>query len=93
MTTLVRKLLLTPDAFASRRVRTLLADKAVGLGVKVVTPNELIEELRLAYLIPNTEIEWVEQIREGMDKFPNSFLGRELSCGSGRNFGSCGKRP
>ena len=73
MTTLVRKLLLTPDASASRRVRTLLADKAVGLGVKVVTPNELIEELRLAYLIPNPEIEWVEQIREGMGKFPNSF--------------------
>jgi ATP-dependent helicase/nuclease subunit B len=74
----IRKLILTPDASASKRVRALLADEALGFGVKAVTPNELIEEIRLAYLIPDSDCDWIDLIRDGMSKMPTGFWAKSF---------------
>jgi ATP-dependent helicase/nuclease subunit B len=73
MAEFTRKILLTPDASASKRVRILLAKKALGFGVKVVTPHELLDEIRQAFLVPNAVDDWAEVIRQGMIKIPEAF--------------------
>lgn len=78
MTALIRKFILTPDASASKRVRALLANEALGFGIKVVTSNELIEELRLAYLIPNSNRDWADLIRDGMENMRRAFWAKSF---------------
>ena len=74
-----RKLLLTPDASASKRIRSELAAKSLGFDVKVVTQIELIDELRLAYLLPEQEDSWFETLREVMESMPNAFWAKSFS--------------
>jgi ATP-dependent helicase/nuclease subunit B len=73
MVAIIRKLILSPDAFASKRIRAILAERYLGFGVKVVTPNELTDELRLAYLLSEVEDEWLEKLSLGMEGMPSAF--------------------
>ena len=74
MDTIIRNLILTPDASASKRVREKLAKKSLGFGVKVVTPKELIDEVRLAYLVPDVQDDWLERLRQSMERMSNGFF-------------------
>ena len=74
MDTIIRNLILTPDASASKHVRAILAEKSLGFGVKVVTPKELIDEVRRAYLVPNIQDDWLERLRHSMDRLSNGFF-------------------
>ena len=74
MGTTLRNLILTPDASASKRVRANLAMKSLGFGVKVVTPKELIDEVRLGYLIPDVQDDWQERLRQSMESMSNGFF-------------------
>ena len=74
MGTTLRNLILTPDASASKRVRANLAKKSLGFGVKVVTPKELIDEVRLGYLIPDVQDDWQERLRQSMESMSNGFF-------------------
>ena len=75
----IRNLILTPDASASKRIRSELATRSLGFGVKVVTRNELIDELRLAYLMPEHEDNWLEILRDAMETMPNAFWAKSFS--------------
>ena len=70
----MRNLILTPDASASKRVRAVLARKSLGFGVKVVTPKELIDEVRLAYLVPDIQDDWLERLHQSMEEMSADFF-------------------
>ena len=78
-----RNLLLTPDASASKRIRSKLAARSLGFCAKVVTPNELIDELRLAYLLPEHEDNWLEALRKAMESMPNAFWASSFKVDAG----------
>jgi ATP-dependent helicase/nuclease subunit B len=79
MTDFARRLLITPDASASKRVRMLLAEKGLGFGVKVVTPHELVNEIHEAFLVSRTVDDWAEVIRQGMSEMPRAFWARSFN--------------
>ena len=59
-------LLLVPDASAGRMVRRAVAERNLGLGLRVVTWPELVGEVSAAYLIPQPGQDWVETIRQAI---------------------------
>lgn len=66
-------LLLTPDGSSGKRVRRVIAEMQRGLGVKVVTWPELIEEVRLAYILPPLADDWIETVRQTISEMPDGF--------------------
>jgi ATP-dependent helicase/nuclease subunit B len=71
-------LLLVPDASAGRKVRRAIAERKLGLGLRVVTWLELIEEVRSAYLISLPSQDWVETIREAMEQFGQGYWNKSF---------------
>ena len=74
MGVIMRNLILTPDASASKRIRAVLARRSLGFGVKVVTPKELIDEVRLAYLVPDIQDDWLERLHQSMEEMSADFF-------------------
>jgi len=66
-------LLLTPDASAGRRCRQIVAERGLGLGVKVLTWPELLEEVRLAYLLPPIADDWTDTVKQTIDEMNVGF--------------------
>jgi ATP-dependent helicase/nuclease subunit B len=65
--------LVTPDASAARKVRQIVADQKLGLGVKVVTWFELVEDVRLAYLYSPIADNWTETVRNAIADKSDGF--------------------
>lgn len=65
--------MLVPDANSGRKVRCLLAQEKLGLGVKVVTWPELLEELRLETLMPAPAEDWVTSVKEEISSINDAF--------------------
>jgi ATP-dependent helicase/nuclease subunit B len=66
-------LLLTPDASAGRRCRQIVAERSLGLGVKILTWPELMEEVRLAYLLPPIADDWADTIKQAISEMTGGF--------------------
>lgn len=71
-------LLITPDASAGRRVRSAIAGRNLGLGMKVLTWREVLEDVRLAYLLPPLEESWNETIRQAITEMGAGFWRRSF---------------
>lgn len=61
-------LILVPDASAGRRVRSIIAKRELGLRVKVVTWLELLDEVRLSYLLPPLDDDWSDTIKQAISE-------------------------
>lgn len=72
-------ILLTPDASSGRRVRRIIAESNLGLGVKVVTWPELIEEVRLAYVLAPFADDWHETVRQAISETPDGFWSKSFN--------------
>jgi ATP-dependent helicase/nuclease subunit B len=71
-------ILLTPDSSAGRRVRRVAAERGLGLGVKVVTWPELLDEARSAYLLPPVSEDWNETVRHTIEQMEGGFWWRSF---------------
>jgi ATP-dependent helicase/nuclease subunit B len=71
-------LLLVPDASAGRKVRRAIAERKLGLGLRVVTWPELVEEVRAAYLIPQPGQDWVETVHQAIGRSETSYWRRSF---------------
>ncbi|OEJ67624.1 hypothetical protein [Magnetovibrio blakemorei] len=72
-------LLLVPDASAGRRTRTIIAERKLGLGVKVVTWIELIEEARLAYLLSPLVDNWNDSVKLAIEETEEGYWRRSFN--------------
>ncbi len=66
-------LLLTPDASAGRRCRQMVAERGLGFGVKVLTWPELLEEVRLAYLLRPFADDWTDTVKKAINEMKGGF--------------------
>jgi ATP-dependent helicase/nuclease subunit B len=66
-------LLLTPDASAGRRCRQIVAERGLGLGVKILTWPELLEEVRLTYLLPPLVDYWTDTVKQAIEEMKVGF--------------------
>jgi ATP-dependent helicase/nuclease subunit B len=71
-------IVLVPDASAGRLVRRVIASRKLGLGLRVVTWPELVEEVRAAYLFPRADQDWVETVRQAIGQSQKGYWRRSF---------------
>ena len=70
--------LLTPDHFASRHLRRNITQNSSFLGIVVGTFSELLEQVRVGYLLKKPEDIWQEKLIEPAQKKTDAFWSRSL---------------
>ncbi|MFK5925901.1 MAG: hypothetical protein QM483_04640 [Desulfuromusa sp.] len=70
--------LLTPDHFASRHLRRYVTQNHNFLGIVVGTFSELLEQVRIGYLLKKPEDIWQEKLLESALKKSDAFWSRSL---------------
>jgi len=75
----VSHFVLVPDRGAARRLRRAIAEAGGAIGISVGTWPELIERLRVAYLVPPPPVEWQTALQSALNAMKNAPWFESLS--------------
>ena len=71
--------LLTPDKSAARRVRRLIAEHGVAMGIVVGTWPELLSLARRCFVLPPEDSAWSTRLGEALAEIPGAFWRESLA--------------